>query len=603
MPILIAAVGLIVFLVVSNTVDFKSQLFTNLFPRKDSFAEEERIDQSQKLSKLLTETRKEYVFVSGKLAVPYSEDAWVLTAENPKKITLNLSSELGLAKIEIEESDLEINTLVDYLSKGSISREDIKFEQLSGQKFVYKEITAGQISLFQKFILKGEDGISYLITTRFSEFDDSYKAVNALLNELNFNVNKQGVKGAITGDNLSVIKLIELVRPSVVNVIHLYCYDIKIAESAKLKNLKPEYSFCSGTKGTGFIVDDSGVVVTNGHVAKPFPEEALAQNLSSPILKMFVEDFVSENLYHQVTENPNQMGGVIFKLFSLIDQKLVTISQKDSLYFVNVGKVPSNINYEKLGKGNIEEGISKSETTLRADLIAIDYANPYSLDKVLRQISSSGSDIAILKLVPASGIKLPSLKLGDSLKVKEGQEIVVVGYPTLVEGGEQPESLISYDTSINPTITRGIISSIKLDKNGRKLLQTDAGIESGNSGGPAFNPGGEVIGVATFALDSSSGNFNFLRNTADVNQLLAENKIDISSGDMSENWTKGLENYWNGYYKRSLKNFQTVVNLNPSHPTVYEFISSAEKAIKNGEDRENWFNNLLYYVDIFGEVL
>ena len=52
-------------------------------------------------------------------------------------------------------------------------------------------------------------------------------------------------------------------------------------------------------------------------------------------------------------------------------------------------------------------------------------------------------------------------------------------------------------------ITRGIVSSLSGFNNNYSMLQIDAPIQKGNSGGPIINSKGEVIGIATLALKST----------------------------------------------------------------------------------------------------
>jgi S1-C subfamily serine protease len=97
-------------------------------------------------------------------------------------------------------------------------------------------------------------------------------------------------------------------------------------------------------------------------------------------------------------------------------------------------------------------------------------------------------DIAILK-VTARG--LPVVRLGDDKRLKVGERLFVIGSPQ--------------DPGLKNTITSGVLSQIRRDfpfAEGwifEKVLQTDAVIHGGNSGGPVFNEAGEVVGIATFS--------------------------------------------------------------------------------------------------------
>ncbi|MGL4608056.1 MAG: S1C family serine protease [Eubacteriaceae bacterium] len=100
-------------------------------------------------------------------------------------------------------------------------------------------------------------------------------------------------------------------------------------------------------------------------------------------------------------------------------------------------------------------------------------------------------DMAIVKI---DAQNLPVISLGNSETVKVGELAVAVGNPL--------------GLNFERTVTAGIVSalnrSIPLENNGlaEDLIQTDASINQGNSGGPLVNKYGEVIGINTYKLTS-----------------------------------------------------------------------------------------------------
>jgi len=115
-------------------------------------------------------------------------------------------------------------------------------------------------------------------------------------------------------------------------------------------------------------------------------------------------------------------------------------------------------------------------------------------------------DLAVLK-VDATG--LPAVTLGDSSNVEVGERVVAIGNALDLQGG--------------PTVTSGILSSLARtiqvqDSSGgagqgsvktyTDVLQTDAALNSGNSGGPLVTLDGEVIGVDS-AGNSQAENIGF----------------------------------------------------------------------------------------------
>jgi serine protease Do len=100
------------------------------------------------------------------------------------------------------------------------------------------------------------------------------------------------------------------------------------------------------------------------------------------------------------------------------------------------------------------------------------------------------TDIALLKI---DGNSFPYLKLGNSGQVIVGEWAIALGNPFGL-----------FDINDKPSVTVGVVSATGLnfpDMDGRSyrdMIQTDAAINSGNSGGPLINANAEVIGMNTF---------------------------------------------------------------------------------------------------------
>ncbi len=103
------------------------------------------------------------------------------------------------------------------------------------------------------------------------------------------------------------------------------------------------------------------------------------------------------------------------------------------------------------------------------------------------------NDLALLQIVPRK--KLPWLRLGDSEGLQVGQKVLAIGNPFGLDG----------------TLTTGVVSALARDirgENDRKLeglIQTDAAINMGNSGGPLLDSAGDVIGINTAILGPNGG--------------------------------------------------------------------------------------------------
>ncbi len=112
------------------------------------------------------------------------------------------------------------------------------------------------------------------------------------------------------------------------------------------------------------------------------------------------------------------------------------------------------------------------------------------LAKVLA--SDPGNDLALLK-IDATDLKPATFAQPGTIRIGDG--VIAIGYALDLDGG--------------PTVTSGIVSALKrtiITESGalNGLIQTDAAISSGNSGGPLVNLRGEVVGINTAVARSDA---------------------------------------------------------------------------------------------------
>lgn len=105
-------------------------------------------------------------------------------------------------------------------------------------------------------------------------------------------------------------------------------------------------------------------------------------------------------------------------------------------------------------------------------------------------------DIALIKITPKT--KLSFLELGDSDHLQVGQKVLAIGNPFGLEG----------------TLTTGVVSSIGRSINAQRgkfegMIQTDAAINAGNSGGPLLDSSGQVVGINTLIVGNANIGLGF----------------------------------------------------------------------------------------------
>lgn len=233
-----------------------------------------------------------------------------------------------------------------------------------------------------------------------------------------------------------------------------------------------------GSLLTGFIGDLKGDYVTEEAAPAPVEQEGHY-------------DMVVHKLPEQLVSNDAGKGLSPVEIYEMTVHSVVGIKTEATVNVFGQEAVSASA-----GTGFIlsEDGyvITNCHVVDGADTIEVKLFNEESYKAELVGKDSS-YDIAVLK-IEAEG--LSPVTVGDSDALKVGEEVAVIGNPL----GE-----------LTFTMTTGILSAldreINTDGNPQNMLQTNAAINSGNSGGPLFDMDGNVIGVtsAKFSGTSSSG--------------------------------------------------------------------------------------------------
>jgi serine protease Do len=146
--------------------------------------------------------------------------------------------------------------------------------------------------------------------------------------------------------------------------------------------------------------------------------------------------------------------------------------------------------------------------------------------------SDRTTDLALLKI---DGKDLPYLNLGNSDDVVIGEWVIAFGNPFGL-----------FDQNNKPTVTVGVVSTTNINlkaqdgRSYRGMIQTDAAINSGNSGGPLLNSLGEVIGVNSVIYTPNQGNIG-LGFAIPVNRVKAIVAELQRAGHIEREYYTGLE--------------------------------------------------------------
>lgn len=203
----------------------------------------------------------------------------------------------------------------------------------------------------------------------------------------------------------------------------------------------------------------------------------------------------------------------------------VVVVMTEQKELVSSGKNTKAVTSGGLGSGFL---ISESEVITAAHVVQVaEKVNVQFVDGETipaKVISAYGTaDVALLELIwpKKNAVTVP---LADSDQVQVGDQVFVVGAPY----------------GLGHSLSSGYVSGIidhKKDKNpftNSEYIQTDAAINTGNSGGPMFNMKGEVIGVVSNILTQTGGfqGIGFAASSNITRELLFEKKIIWNGTDL-----------------------------------------------------------------------
>ena len=231
-------------------------------------------------------------------------------------------------------------------------------------------------------------------------------------------------------------------------------------------------------KKRGFNKTIAGVVVCtlcSGFIGSGVTYLALKNNLTqTKTININPATFDTESEALSATEAYNKVAPAAV----VVSTKSVTQG-----YFMHTQEV------EGIGSGFIinEEGyiLTNYHVIQGAQEISVTLSNDVTTTAQVVNYDEN-QDVAMIKITDES-VEIPAtVELGDSDALQPGEEVIAIGTPL--------------STELSSTVTKGIISatsrSVAVESGvTMNLIQTDAAINAGNSGGPLVNTKGEVVGI------------------------------------------------------------------------------------------------------------
>jgi len=384
-------------------------------------------------------------------------------------------------------------------------------------------------------------------------------------------ISGQKAWGASEGGKMMLLR----VKPAVVFILSQISGIVEINTKKGTKTFKDAGMVSTGS---GFIINPNGYICTNGHVVQFYYEKNDKQLERMFLMQIIQKHFIPKLIQSgKVENNPMAIKNAIVRLYSILKPKTVVKIKKDLRVFLsNKKQFPAEVKDYSPPMGPYPG---------KLDIPGFEYE------------SETGKDIAIIKIEAKD---LPTVILGDSGSVQLGEVVYAAGYPGVILSHAMLQK--SLENILDCTVTVGHISGKKLTATGASLIQTDTPIAHGNSGGPAFDAQGRVIGMSTLASieKTQSGyqqiqGFNFLVPINTVKEFIARAgiKTDVESL-FNKVWVQALEAYRKQECDAVMKYCDAVLKLMPGQPDVLKLQRLTQEKITKGECPVSWKKIALY---------
>jgi hypothetical protein len=297
----------------------------------------------------------------------------------------------------------------------------------------------------------------------------------------------------------------------------------------------------AGGSGSGFIIHPDGLILTSGHVVAP------TQNADALNRDLLRNGAISALLKHFPVDDLRKLHRS-----DALDRYIATLAEQSRLEKRVVTNEVELSNGEKL---------------------------PFTIERFSPELAQHGTDLALLRV---SHKNLPVLTLGDSDSTRVGESIWSVGYPAVASSTDDViGGWLSRDSDLEATFNPGTITAIKRNVANTPVFQSNVAIYRGNSGGPAVNRSGEVIGISTWGRSDAEA-IKFLVPINVARSFLGEANVPVNvQGEFDHHYRASLDAAQDGKWTVASTELASANTLFPNSPDLIRFRHDTDRALQS----------------------
>lgn len=361
---------------------------------------------------------------------------------------------------------------------------------------------------------------------------------------------------SVPGGNVSdpVVRAVDIAEPAVVRILTTIGGHLTVHFSASQVvtfPLNSSIGYPLTLSGSGTFISAHGDILTADHVVNP-PHDADLEQFLEQTAAQDVANYYDQNVKPGAPQSPDQITQ------DLMNGEFSPAAQYDT---------PSSEVY-----------LSTDYTgPLKApDLASIPPSIHAAVDRIEEQSPFNDKDVAIIH---ASNMDdTPGVQLDDSSTVQQQDELTIIGFP-----GNGDVSDTNPTDLLTSSVNKVLVSSLKTTNTGAPLIQVSGNVEHGDSGGPALDSSGNIVGIVSFG-SPEPGSTSFLQASNSARGLIQSLHLNTAPGPFEQAWTTAFTDYaasTPGHWHKAAREFQTIAAHYSLFQAVTPYLNYAQAQAKN----------------------
>ncbi|HXZ04902.1 MAG TPA: S1C family serine protease [Ktedonobacteraceae bacterium] len=360
----------------------------------------------------------------------------------------------------------------------------------------------------------------------------------------------------IPGGNVSdpTVRAVDIAEPAVVRIITILNAQL-IVHFASTTNKDVTFpqsgsGYQLALSGSGTFITATGEILTADHVVNP-PQQDLDQ-------------FLQQQASQDIATYMNQ----VLKVNPPVTSDQVTAQLAS-------GQLQSNSQY------STPQSRVYLSTAYIGPLSITNFQNIPSnvyapVDRIEKQSSFTDKDVAIIHVSNMNNMAM--VQLGDSTGVQQQDNLTIIGFP-----GNGDVAGNSATDLLTPSVNQVFVSSIKTTNSGAPLIQVGGNVEHGDSGGPALDSHGAIVGIVSFGAASSQGSTSFLQASSSASALVQSLGLNTTPGPFQKAWNQAFTDYASnipGHWHKAQSEFVQIAGTYPQFKGVQPYLDYATTQAK-----------------------